>query len=314
MTRALWAVLFWLVSASNLWAIDFNKYHSQEEINSYLKQVAADHPDIARFHFLGYSQRGRDINYVVIAKGDAEAMPAIYLNGTHHGNEKSSTETILAVIDYLVTNRTQPQVAELLENYAIYLQPLVNPDGHAANTREDVQGRDPNRDYSYPERSDEDSFKTPQIKLVKELADRVRFRAAAAYHSGMEAVLWPWCFTSQRPADNDTFYTISKATARAMGMTRYVQSHSDYATRGEFIDYVYMAHGTVAVTVEVSNDATPPPSRLNAVVQRAVAGSMAFMLQILELDRGQLKIEHPTEAVLVAQRKAAAAGGAARVE
>ncbi len=307
MSRALWAVLFWLVSATDLWAIGFDRYHSQEEINSYLKEVAAEHPEIAHFHFLGYSQRGRDINYLVLAKGDPDAVPAIYLNGTHHGNEKSSTETVLAVIDYLVNNRTNAQVAELLDNYAIYLQPLVNPDGHAANTREDYQGKDPNRDYSFPERSDEDSFKTPQVKLVKDLADRVRFRAAAAFHSGMEGVLWPWCFTSQRPADNDTFFTIAKTTALSMNMNRYVQSYSDYATRGEFIDYVYMAHGTVAVTVEVSNDPTPPAAKLAAVVRRAVAGSMTFMLQILELDRGQLKVEHPLDALLAAHRKAASA-------
>lgn len=314
MSRALWAVLCWLVSATDLWAIDFTRYHTQEEINGYLKEVATTHPELAHMHFLGYSQRGRDINYLVLTKGDPDALPAIYLNGTHHGNEKSSTETVLAVLDYMVTHRTNPEVAEILDSYAVYFQPLVNPDGHAANTREDFQGKDPNRDYSFPERSDEDSFKTPQIKLVKELADRVRFRAAAAFHSGMEGVLWPWCFTAQRPADNDAFYTISKATAQAMGMTRFVQSFSDYATRGEFIDYVYMAHGTVAVTVEVSNDATPPASRLKAVVDRAVAGSMTFMLQILELDRGQLKLEHPRDALLALQKKAAANALNARVE
>lgn len=314
MSRALGAVLFWFVFTTDLWAIDFTRYHSQDEINSYLKEVATEHADIAHHHLLGYSQRGREINYLVLAKGDPETMPAIYLNGTHHGNEKSSTETVLAVIDFLVKNRANPQVAELLDAYAIYLQPLVNPDGHAASTREDVQGKDPNRDYSFPERSDENSFKTPQVKLVKELTDRVRFRAAAAFHSGMEGVLWPWCYTAQRPADNDTFYTISKATAQAMNMSRYVQSFSDYATRGEFIDYVYMAHGTVAVTVEVSNDATPPASRLKGVVERAVAGSMTFMLQILELDRGELKIERPLDALLLAQRKAAAAATQGRVE
>lgn len=312
MSKALWAVLFWLVSATDLWAIDFTRYHSQEEINDYLKEVERDHPEIAKHHLLGYSQRGRDILYVVLAKGDPETMPAIYLNGTHHGNEKSSTESILALIDYIVKNKANPEVADLLESYAIYLQPLVNPDGHASNTREDSSGRDPNRDYSFPDRSDENSFKTPQVKLVKELVDKIRPRAAGAYHSGMEAVLWPWCFSGQRSADHDTFYTISKATAQAMGMTRYVQSYTDYATRGEFIDYVYMTHGTLAVTFEVSTAGNPPASQLQRVVQRAVAGSMTFMLSIQALDRGQLKIEHPTDSLLLAQRKAAS--GETRVE
>ena len=58
MSRALWAVLCWLVSATDLWAIDFTRYHTQEEINGYLKEVATTHPELAHMHFLGYSQRG----------------------------------------------------------------------------------------------------------------------------------------------------------------------------------------------------------------------------------------------------------------
>lgn len=291
MTRPIWGLVLWLVSSTPVWAIDFNRYHSQDQIKTYLQEVAHDHPELVRFHVLGYSEQGREIDYVVVSKGDPDALPALYMNGTHHGNEKSSTEAVLGLIDYLVKNHANADVSGLLDNYAVYLQPIVNPDGHAANTRGDASGRDPNRDYSYPDRDDGDSFKVQPIKLVKALSDKVRFRAAVAYHSGMEGVLWPWCFSGQRNPDHDTFYTLSKTAAEAMGMSRFAQSFNDYQTRGEFIDYQYMSHGTLAVTFEVSNDPTPAPATLARHVTRSIAGSMAFMLSVRELDLGILQIE-----------------------
>jgi predicted deacylase len=223
-------------------------------------------------------------------------MPALYFNGTHHGNEKSSTESILGLIDFIVENRNEPTVSEILDHYSIYLQPIVNPDGHALHSRMDSVGRDPNRDYSFPERDEQDSFKIQDIRLVRSLVDQVKFRAAGAFHSGMEAILWPWCFTPQRNAENDTFYTLSKITAGAMGISRFTQSYSDYPTRGEFIDYVFMAHGTLALTFEVSPEPTPPATRLAYYVQRSVKGSMAFMRAVMALDRGSLPIQAAPDA------------------
>lgn len=268
MTKA-WFVLLFLFFSLPAFGLDFNKYHTQEEIKSWMLEQAKAHPDLVKFKFLGYSQQGREINYLIITKNEAANPPAIYLNGTHHGNEKSSTEAILGLIDFMIANQRQPLVSEVLDHYAIYLQPMVNPDGHALHSRSDSLGRDPNRDYSFPEREEQDSFKIQDIRLVKSLLDKVKFRAAAAYHSGMEAVLWPWCFTSQRNTDIDTFYTLAKITATSMNMSRFNQSFSDYPTRGEFIDYAYMTHGTLALTLEVSSDPSPPTSRLAYYVQRS---------------------------------------------
>jgi predicted deacylase len=294
--RAILLLLIWIGGASDVFAIDFARYHAQDEINSYMRDLAAANPGLVRFRALGYSEQGREIDYVVISKGDPETLPALYLNGTHHGNEKSSTESVLGLIDYLVTHRGDPHVGPLLDAYAIYLQPLVNPDGHAANTRGDARGRDPNRDYSYPERSDDESFKTPPVRLVKELTDKVKFHAAIAYHSGMEAVLWPLCYTPAHAAEYDTFYTLSKLTAEAMGIGQYMQSFRDYPSRGEFIDYAYLVHGTIALTLEVSAQGNPPAPELAAVVRRAIAGGMTFMLGVMQLDEGSLEIRHAPEA------------------
>ena len=64
--------------------------------------------------------------------------------------------------------------------------------------------------------------------------------------------------------------------ADAMKIKNFQQSYHDYQTTGEFIDYAYQEFGTYALTVEVSKEATPPPSTLPNVVQRTVKGILAF--------------------------------------
>jgi predicted deacylase len=287
LAAALMSGALWLLAAQAV-AMDFGRYHTQDEINQILHDYATQSPELVTFHQLGTSEQGREISYDVV--GTNAALPAIFLNGTHHGNEPSSTESILGVLDHLVTQRGSPDVAQLLAHYRIFLLPLVNPDGHAANTREDPEGRDPNRDYSYPGRSDQDSFKIGFIGLMKGLVDQVKFRAAVAYHSGMTGVLWPWCYTSEAAPDRDVFYTLSQAAATAMGMDYFVQSYDDYETEGEFIDYAYMKYKTLAVTFEVSEALRPDEADLAAVVDAAVNGTMAFMKGVEAHDAKRLAL------------------------
>ncbi len=278
-------------AVSTAFGIDFKNFHSQAQINDYLKQMTQENPTLVRFERLGESDKNREINYILMTKANPATAPAIYLNGTHHGNEKSSTETILALIDTFLSQKDTPEFKALLEQYVFIFQPLVNADGHAANTREDANGRDPNRDYNYPGHEESQSFKTKGIRLVREVLDKYHVKAAVAYHSGMEGVLWPWCATSAPTSIQNIFHTLSKLSAQAMGMDYYVQSYSDYPSDGEFIDYVFMKHETLGVTFEVSNAGNPSTSDLDRVVKRAVQGTLAFIRGVRDLHVGRLALE-----------------------
>lgn len=258
--------------------LSFARYHSQEEIHAFLTGLAADHPGLVRFETLGASRQGREIAYVVVSRAaDPATVPALYFNGTHHGDEWSSTEGILGLADHLVTHRDEPAVRAVLDAYAVYLQPLVNPDGHAAKTRTDSRGVDPNRDYAYPERPDAQSFAVPEIALVKGLVDRIKPRAAVAYHSGAESVLWSWCYTGTTTADDAVLSATSGAAAAAMGFDRWLQSYDDYPSTGEFIDYAYDRYRTQALTFELSNTKTPSEPQLAGIVARSVKGAVAVL-------------------------------------
>jgi hypothetical protein len=158
----------------------------------------------------------------------------------------------------------------------------VNPDGHAGGSRTDANGLDINRDYSYPGRGDADSFKTAEAKLIKSLQENVGFRAAIAYHSGSEEVIWPWCYTGDATADDAIFVVAGQKAAAAMNFAIFQQSYDDYPTSGEYIDFAYWRNRTLAATFEVSTAKTPAAAELDAVVERACKGTVAWAQAVNE--------------------------------
>ncbi len=274
-------VVLWLTP--NAWALDFNRYHDQDEIAAFLRTEALNNPELVHFEVLGKSQQGREIALVAVTKTLSPDAPAIYFNGTHHGNERASTEAILAFVSFLVREQNSPGVDRLLRRYRVLLQPMVNPDGHALNLRTDSRGLDPNRDYATPNKPEKEAFQLVETRLVRDLMKRERVVASAAFHSGLEAVLWPWCHTPALSQADPVFRTLAASVAKTMQMNRTSQSYYDYQTDGEYIDFAYMKHGTYALTFEVAQEASPPAVRLDAVVRRAVQGSYSFLKTLDEV-------------------------------
>ena len=268
--------------------LSFSQYHSQDAVKSYLSNAASAHAGLVTFTKLGVSRQGREIDVIAISHRDPSTVPAIYFNGTHHGDEWSSTEGILGLADYLVTHHDEPAVKSTLDQYAIWLQPLVNPDGHDARTREDSQGNDPNRDYEYPTGNPSAAYRLPEIKLVRDLVARIKPRGAAAYHSGIEEVIWPWCYTGSDAPNAQAASTAGKIVADAMGFDRYLQSYDDYPTTGEFIDFTYSKYGALSLTFEVSTAKTPSAASLDRVVKNSVKGALAFIDTVKAVDSGTL--------------------------
>lgn len=259
-----------------IFATTGNPYPTIDRINYDLKNLASKFPQIVTYHTLGYSQENREISFVVITKA-FENAPAIFLNATHHGDEKASTQASLGLINFLLKNRTSAQINQLLRRYRIYVLPVINPDGYVHNSRYDVKGRDPNRDYATHNKRNAPAFQIPEIRLVRNLMDKLHFKAAIAYHSGMRAILWPSGFNPKPNADHKIFFELSKKSAQALGTQNYKQSYYDYPTQGEFIDYAYEKYKTLAITMEVATRYAPPKEQLDRVVSDSVSASIAFL-------------------------------------
>lgn len=253
------------------------------DTTSHLREIAHANPDMARFIHLGYSREGRSIAAVVLSNNYDPANPAIYFNGGHHGNEQASVVAVLGLLHHYVRERHDDSIKSYLDTHNLIFQPVVNPDGLANGTRSDSMGRDPNRDYPYLEGSTlKGGFEMPETRIVKKVHDRYKIIGAFAVHSGMEGILWPWGFTDELNPHHRRFIELSALTAKAMGFQYFRQSFFDYETKGEYIDWAYLRHGTMALTVEVSYEHTPQISRLNGIVGRTIKGANAFVATLID--------------------------------
>jgi len=90
-----------------------------------------------RFRVLGRSVQGRAILAQVLGDGSDTTL----FIATIHGNEPAGTPLMGRLADHLTSH------PELLRNRRIVVVAVANPDGMAANTRENIRGIDLNRNF-----------------------------------------------------------------------------------------------------------------------------------------------------------------------
>lgn len=134
--------------------MDFEHYHSQAEIIWWLKKWAYEHPNIVSLDQVGTSFGGKPIYQLTItnkAFGAATDKPAAYFDGGRHSGEITATEGVLYMAWKLIEGYgSDRDITRIVDDKAIYLRPIANPDGsdmyrHTAQTnRSSVRPTDNN--------------------------------------------------------------------------------------------------------------------------------------------------------------------------
>jgi hypothetical protein len=113
--------------------MDFQHYHTTEELNYWMERWARERPDIVERYQVGTSFGGQPIWQLTLTNkrtGKDTAKPAAYFEGGRHSGEITSSESILWLAWHLVENYGKdPRITALLDEKAIYLRPNNNPDG-----------------------------------------------------------------------------------------------------------------------------------------------------------------------------------------
>jgi hypothetical protein len=124
---------------------DFTKYHDAAETATFLKQIEAKYPDLARVSSIGRSFKGQDLWVVELTnrkiKTPAE-KPGYYIDGGVHAGELAGSEMVLYLIWHYASNYGKdPAVTELLDTRTLYLRPKFNPDGsdHALKSPDNLR-------------------------------------------------------------------------------------------------------------------------------------------------------------------------------
>ena len=113
--------------------MDFQHYHSEAEINWWLNKWAYEHPDIVELDRVGTTFGDKPIYQITVtnkALGDADDKPAAYFDGGRHSGEITATEAVLYQAWKLITQYGKDRdITQMVNDKAIYLRPLANPDG-----------------------------------------------------------------------------------------------------------------------------------------------------------------------------------------
>ena len=94
------------------------------------------------------------------------------------------------------------------------------------------------------------SASEPEVQAVISLVNQHHFEYAVSLHSGVRLLLYPWAYTNSGAPKEEEL----KALATRMGEaseTAVMQSSSLYLSSGDFADWIYGVHNTLAFTFEI---------------------------------------------------------------
>ncbi len=143
-------------------------YTTPAEVDVFLDRLASTPASSGRLAklVLGMTPGGLPLHALLLSREGVKTpddlaqlgRPIVWLIGQQHGNEPAGGEAMLALARALSDGELTP----LLDTLSVVVIPRANPDGAAANTRENSLGTDINRDHS--------TFSQPETRLIHRLA------------------------------------------------------------------------------------------------------------------------------------------------
>jgi len=270
---------------------DLGDYHSYASLTADLQAYAAAHPAICRLYSLGQSVQGRELWALLITDypHDEEDEPEFKYIGAIHGDESLSTEMCLYFIDLLLTkyDANSPRIVNLIDNTAIWIMPLMNPDGLENNSRYNARGYDLNRSFpAYPHDFTGTIFdgkplgdigREPEVAHIMRWTARNSFVLGGEFHTGALVMNYPY--------DDDGLGSVDSPTPDDLlfeEVSRWYSVHNPpmwnsplffqgitngaawYSITGGMEDWNYRYVSCNDVIIEISDNKKPHPSQIPA--------------------------------------------------
>ncbi|XP_054258400.1 carboxypeptidase M-like isoform X2 [Macrosteles quadrilineatus] len=144
MLRFIAFIFFTTVVASiNSNKLELEKYHSYEEMTSFLNNFAGLNHNLVKLYTIGRSYQDREL-WVLEITGVKEKFlrPNVKLIGNIHGNEPVAGEMLLHFAEFLVDQYLvgERRVQELLDYARVHILFSMNPDGLAIALNQSIPG------------------------------------------------------------------------------------------------------------------------------------------------------------------------------
>ena len=141
----------------------------------------------------------------------------------------------------------------------------IDDDGDDLLNEDWVGGVDLNRNYGYqwgatgasgsPYPRDEDyrgptPFSEPETQVIRDLALQHTFKYAISFHSGMEGIGYPWCYTATPTPDGELFREVAGNLSDLVNAP-FTQGGVLQRNSGTWADWMYGNRSTFALTCEI---------------------------------------------------------------
>jgi len=307
---SLLALAFLVFSAQPSEAVEI--LHTYDSMKDDTQELASQYPDIAIYSEQGIST-GLDLeifsvdvalNITELTDEELKALPTMYVDGTHHGNEGMSAEaSFLFLQDVLERSATDPTY---LEGKRLVVTPSVNPDGYFQDCRNNWNGVDLNRNYPYMwgmyGTSDtpgscpaSGTYRGPsegseiETQVNMEMMRGMNMYVYFSAHTGSNDIVLPWKITGEYAvpiADWDLYEHFLNESTNVSGLT-----YRDPSGAGESIAWGYGARTAISVIVEVDDMQWSP---IETTTIRGALSNELLMYDLawenLELFGGHLEI------------------------
>ena len=246
--------------------------HTYDSMKEDTQELASQYPDIARYSEHATST-GLDLeifsvdvalNITELSEDELAALPTMYVDGVHHGNEGMSAEAaFLFLQDILERSNADPSY---LEGKRLVVTPVMNADGYFQDCRNNWDGVDLNRNYPYmwgmygtsdtrgtcpasgTYRGPSEGSET-ETQANMDLMRGMNLYVYFSGHTGSNDIVLPWKITGEFAvpiADWELYENFLNESTNVSGLT-----YRDPSGAGESIAWGYGARTAVSVIVEV---------------------------------------------------------------
>ncbi len=246
--------------------------HTYDSMKDDTQELANQYPDIAIYSEHA-SSTGLNLeifsvdvalNITELSEEELAALPTMYVDGVHHGNEGMSAEAaFLFLQDILERSNADPSY---LEGKRLVVTPVMNADGYFQDCRNNWDGVDLNRNYPYmwgmygtsdtrgtcpasgTYRGPSEGSET-ETQANMDLMRGMNLYVYFSGHTGSNDIVLPWKITGEFAvpiADWELYENFLNESTNVSGLT-----YRDPSGAGESIAWGYGARTAVSVIVEV---------------------------------------------------------------
>ncbi|MGB6036267.1 MAG: M14 family zinc carboxypeptidase, partial [Cryomorphaceae bacterium] len=262
-------------------------YPTYDLYEQMMLDFASDYPEICRYEVIDTLPSGRKLMAVVISDNvnEDEDEPRFLYTSSMHGDELAGYMLTMRMIqDILCNYSSNSEIANLVDNIEIWINPLANPDGAYAWGNNTLNGArrtnanfvDLNRNYLDPDggpNPDGNSYQ-PETVAFMQFAEDVHFDMSSNMHGGVEVANFPWDTWSFEHADNDWWVHVCRQyadTAQANSPSGYfnfldngiTNGYDWYPVAGGRQDFVTYFHRGREMTLELSDQKFLPTSQFD---------------------------------------------------